>query len=400
MIRVLIADDEQIIRDGLVSSIDWEGLGMELCAAARNGREALQMAREQSPDLCLVDIMMPQLNGLAFVEKLREVRPDTVIIIITGYDEFEYAQRAIKLGTLDYLLKPINEKELNDSLVRAAELIRRRQRENFSIDGMKENLQLLYPQALKLLIRTCLDGEGDPERREAFERTYGTELGTRLELLMFPRADLILSKRDGIYYTEAGLIDRILAVCGEYGKDCGDLLYADVDPDAVLVVLRAEEGAQEGERLRRKLSEETGCELVCCSGTAEGGPESLGELRAALRDRIRENERYSPVVRRVKDYIDAHFTDSSLSLHRIAGEFRLSEGHISRNFKSEMKLSYTKYIEKKRMELAARMLLDDSRIVEVAEKVGYTSQHYFCTAFKKNMGCAPSDYKKRVRHEE
>lgn len=123
MIKVLIADDEKIIREGLVESIDWDGLGLTLVGTARNGEDALEIAEVELPDICLVDIMMPVVNGLEFIDRITKIKRDIVCIIITGYDEFSYAQRAIKLNTFDYLLKPVDENELTSILRNAIEKI-------------------------------------------------------------------------------------------------------------------------------------------------------------------------------------------------------------------------------------------------------------------------------------
>lgn len=143
-LKVIIADDEAIFREYLRTAVDWESLGLLICCEARNGMEALEMAKNHMPDIALVDINMPFMDGLTLSEKLKEVSPETAIVLITGYNEFEYARRAIKLGVADYILKPFEKEELIDILKKIKCLIHRSHEEKTTIEKtrvlMKENL--------------------------------------------------------------------------------------------------------------------------------------------------------------------------------------------------------------------------------------------------------------------
>lgn len=105
---VYIADDEHLICEGLAESIPWGAIDMQVVGTAENGRDALNGIREKKPDIVLTDIRMPYMDGLELIEKIKVVRPDCRILIITGHAEFEYAQTAIKLGVEDFILKPID----------------------------------------------------------------------------------------------------------------------------------------------------------------------------------------------------------------------------------------------------------------------------------------------------
>ena len=107
MLRVLVADDEFDARDNMIAMIQWEENGMTVVAAEDNGLSAYEAILDLQPDIVLIDIQMRGMNGLDVIEKVRAVDgPQPVFIIISGYDDFAYAQRAIGLRVLDYLLKP------------------------------------------------------------------------------------------------------------------------------------------------------------------------------------------------------------------------------------------------------------------------------------------------------
>jgi two-component system response regulator YesN len=105
MIRVLIADDEMLVRIGLKTIIPWEGNGFELIGEAANGREALNILKRQPCDIVLTDIRMPEMDGLELIEEIHRLSPRTKCLILSNHDEFEYVQRALRLGAADYLLK-------------------------------------------------------------------------------------------------------------------------------------------------------------------------------------------------------------------------------------------------------------------------------------------------------
>ncbi|MDI3410155.1 response regulator [Bacillus sonorensis] len=114
--RVLIADDEPWIREGIRDAVSWERYYMEVSAEAENGEEAFELALQHSIDLLIVDLNMPIVNGLNLMKKLRQALPRCRFVIVTGYDQFSYAQEAIRLQVDDYLLKPVEPGQLDKVL--------------------------------------------------------------------------------------------------------------------------------------------------------------------------------------------------------------------------------------------------------------------------------------------
>ncbi len=116
MLRVFLAEDEYVIREGIKKNIDWEAVGCEFCGEAADGETALEKVTELKPDLIISDIRMPFMDGLEFCSKAKELFPDIHIILLTGYEEFEYARKAIDIGVVRYLTKPISREELSKIL--------------------------------------------------------------------------------------------------------------------------------------------------------------------------------------------------------------------------------------------------------------------------------------------
>lgn len=124
MIRVLIVDDEYIMRQGLKYMIHWEQEGYEIVGEATNGNEALRLTEELKPHIIISDIVMSVMDGVAFTEMVHKIYPDISIIILSGYDNFEYVKKTLMNGAMDYILKPtLNEEELLKVLDKAAQKI-------------------------------------------------------------------------------------------------------------------------------------------------------------------------------------------------------------------------------------------------------------------------------------
>ena len=105
MYRALIVDDEDIIKIGLKTIIDWEQLGFEIVGTAEDGLEAIKMVEELSPDLIITDIIMPRMDGIELMEELKKRGFAGKIIVLSNYGEVDYVKRAMKLGAEDYILK-------------------------------------------------------------------------------------------------------------------------------------------------------------------------------------------------------------------------------------------------------------------------------------------------------
>jgi len=135
MFRAIIADDEETIRNGLKKLIESYELDLVVVGTAQDGEEAMQLIETYQPELILMDINMPFMNGLEVIEKARELDPNSKIIIISGYDQFEYAQKALELGVFSYLLKPIQYRDFKNIIEKALNSYRERM---WEINKLKE----------------------------------------------------------------------------------------------------------------------------------------------------------------------------------------------------------------------------------------------------------------------
>lgn len=129
MLKVFLAEDEFIIREGIKNNIDWQAYGYEFCGEASDGELAFPLIQKTRPDILITDIKMPFVDGLALSRLVKKELPETEIIILSGYEEFDYAKEAIQIGVARYLLKPINGETLLQEIDSVAEIILGKQKE-------------------------------------------------------------------------------------------------------------------------------------------------------------------------------------------------------------------------------------------------------------------------------
>lgn len=121
MYKVLLVDDETIVLDGLKRRIHWESLNLEIVGTATDGLDAIRKIEQLKPDIVITDIIMPIMDGIKLIETIRELELPVKIIILSGHDEFSYAQKAIRLGAIEYQLKPVSSEEIESSLKKTIE---------------------------------------------------------------------------------------------------------------------------------------------------------------------------------------------------------------------------------------------------------------------------------------
>lgn len=155
MYKVLIADDEDIIRRGLAGMVSQHDQ-LEVVAQAEYGEVALEEANRTEPDIMLVDINMPFLNGLDFIHEAKALLPDAEIIIVTGYDDFAFVQKAIQLGVSDYVLKPIMEEPFFEVLDKTIARLDSRNHSRKYLEWLTRQIETNRPAMINDFFRSWL----------------------------------------------------------------------------------------------------------------------------------------------------------------------------------------------------------------------------------------------------
>lgn len=142
---IILVDDEEEVRKSIIKKIEWQAAGFRVVGDAENGEDAMEKIEVLEPDVVLTDIRMPYMDGLALAEKVRQRYPSMKVVIFSGYDDFEYAQRAIKLNVTEYILKPVNVEELTSILKRIKASLDREIEEKRNLSRLRENYRKSLP---------------------------------------------------------------------------------------------------------------------------------------------------------------------------------------------------------------------------------------------------------------
>lgn len=392
--KVLIADDESIIREGIRSSLNWQQLGLEVVAEAEDGEEALELARKHSVHILLVDLNMPIMNGMTLIKHMREELPDCKIIIITGHDEFTYAQAAIRMDVDDYILKPVNPAQLADVLTKIT-------KQMASSLEKEEHLQMASKQIERnfslLRERFCLEwmdgGLSEVEIREqlAFLKMPDQAPST-LGVIQWSgnsRGKELLSERDRQLYLFAieNIVEELLSpyTLVKFRDHLGMLVVLVWEPVSADYIGKIDAAVQTYLKISIASQFLTGIE----------GVTGVSNVYQQARTSLYKEVHLSPFVRLAKDSIAQRYSDPEITLEMIANEMKVSPVYLGRIFKQELGIPFVNMLTHTRIKHAIHYLTTtDMTIIEISEKVGYDSQHYFSTAFKKVVGIAPIQYRK------
>lgn len=156
--RIILVDDEEEVRKGIIRKIDWEALGFQVVGDAENGQDALEKIEQLEPDVVMTDIRMPYMDGLTLTSWIRQKYPSVKVLIFSGFDDFEYAQQAIKLNVTEYILKPVNVEELTRILNKVRENLDQEIEQRRDVDLLRESYLSSLPILRELFLNDMVRG--------------------------------------------------------------------------------------------------------------------------------------------------------------------------------------------------------------------------------------------------
>lgn len=396
--KVIVADDEAIIREGIKASIPWHDIQLEVVAEAEDGEEALELALEHEADIMLVDLSMPIMNGLTLIRQLREKLPKCLISIITGHDEFSYAQEAIKLNVHDYILKPINPELLSEMLRKMVTKLEQHEVQSSLMDQASKQIDKNIDALRERFCQEWVKGDIEQD-----------EIVVQLQFLRMPivaptAIGIVRWQDQATIRSMHGERDRqlILYAIENIVKEClaEQCLHLFRDEKQDIIVMLAEatfewKEQQIIESMKRYLNVDIRWYDYENNNSYIGVHHAYMEAKQHLNREIK----LTPLIKQAKEHIDERYWDGTLSLDKIANHLNVTAVYLSRSFKQELGYSFIHYVTYIRMQKATHLLQDRRlSILEIAEKTGYDTQHYFSTAFKKMIGISPNQYRKGERH--
>lgn len=336
MYKLLLVDDEAIIREGIEKMIDWVRLGIRLTASCANAIAALDSMMDDMPDILVTDVRMPGMDGLELVERARRLHPQLRCIILSGYDEFDYARKALQFGVIEYLLKPCSQEEIESALNRACQDVERLRQRSTCLYGERRERIATLRQRMEALVHT--QGDASTLEKQVHELARTAEDASMLREALF---SLVTDTVGGAQ------ADWVVSLVQEalHGDDALEMLTV-----RALIRLRGESG---------------------------------GYQRS--------------FVQQMVDYVGEHYMDEALSLQFMADNVvYMNADYIGREFARSMGQKFSSFLMEVRMEHAKGLMLSsvDMHSYEIAERVGLgNNPHYFSQLFRKYTGMTPRDFR-------
>lgn len=359
MYRVVIADDEHLIRSSLKKRVD-EHDHLVTAAAFSNGSKCLEWLEQHYADICITDVRMPVMDGLELSRQISEKYPWMVTIVMSSYDDFVYVQECLRIGTIDYILKPIEQEVLYGVLAKATRKLQHDRKEKASI-VLLSKLPYFRDQLDQWVMRVQ------------------TMQQSEMQLLIVDTLEMFESwDKDAWYFLDA------------LAQLWIDLVWNELSRSGIpLEAFQLSYSEPKLEWLMEKLEHQSS-RLLAIGWLEQSATMMLKAIQ--LKDKG-----HSYVIEKVKLYLEQHFADK-INLQEVADTFAVSRTYLSFLFKQETGVTIWNYLKKVRMEKAKDLLLDTPyKCYEVAQSVGYEDSIHFSKLFKGYYGLNPMEYKKRVR---
>lgn len=174
--RIMLVDDEEEVRKAMIRQMDWEHLGFKVVGDAENGEDALEKLEQLEPEVLMTDICMPYMDGLTLITRIREKYPSIKIVIFSGYDDFEYAQQAIKLNVTEYILKPVNSQELGEILSKIKTSLDQEIEQRRNLDSLRQSYLGSLPILRELFLNDLVRRTTDVDSVVPKLREYGIDI--------------------------------------------------------------------------------------------------------------------------------------------------------------------------------------------------------------------------------
>ena len=391
-LKVFLAEDEFVMREGIRRSIDWEAHGYEFCGDARDGEEALTRIRELMPDILITDIRMPFMDGLELSRLVKKEFPDTEILLLTGYEEFDFAVRAIRIGVSQYLTKPINGDQLLSAVDTVAAEIRKRQEKkrqkaaNELLNSFEEVSQAFAHQFISEVNQLMSVEKTQPLKEKPREKFDMDQVDPK----QFDRKIIQEFLRNGSRDQVQTFVQEFFE---ELGKDVTDSnifrQYILMDAYFCVVDFLDGIGVDKGEIEPLDTTSDIMMKRDSCISYLTRIIGRAVDLRELF-----FSDRNKDTVKKVLEYIEQNYADEELSLNSLASYVGFSPNHLSMIFGQVMGVTFSKYLTDLRMNKAKELLrTTDKRSSDISMEVGYKDPHYFSFLFKKTQGMTPTQYR-------
>lgn len=422
--KIILVDDESIVLQGISTVIKRLDRDWSIVAECNSGEDALPVIEKLCPDVVITDIRMYNISGIELAEKIRNINQDILVILLTGYSEFDYAQKAIKLNIFDYLLKPTRYNDIIESLTRAETHLReRREKQNFQNDLIKklgENKTALREKFLRDVMNGLL-----PVSVDVLQKCSEYEIDFKTFMVLNVNYES-QNKNFGSNYEDVVLMDFIVKnIFSEIINEAGHYILLTESIQNFTVISENNFLKDSWQDYVRDLSlravnmlwEKFEVKIHIGASEVKTEIEELfdcyNQASYALDKAVNNNEPvlyfqdlkydvnqnvYSKSIAEAIEYIDKNYQED-ISLKEVAEAVYLNVWYLSDLFSREVGMTFSQYIRDKRIARSKELLKDKSlKLYEVAYQVGIKEQGYFSSLFKKVTGVTPKSYRDQLEN--
>ena len=433
MLKIFLVEDESIMREGLRDNMPWSQFGYEFVGEAADGETALPLIRKTRPDVLLTDIKMPFMDGLALSRIVAKEFPNMKIIILSGYDDFDYARQAIQIGVEQYILKPVTRETLKKVLSEVKEKIEKEKK--IHLEKIRSEMREYELMSRRYFFEKVFSGRLSVQEIYMEMEKLSLHLdGPCFALIMVgvqkknktasDSQKFIRCQDEVMHYflrfPEYMVFDWNMDTCGILIKGEADVMeaysqralqnitriYSQIEDEYEWYAAKSEPVARLS--LLPECYEEVNHQLSL-RYLAWRNPEEVSagadtDDMVQAGDDIWEGEllgddKTNAMLKKVLDYIEDRYTDETFSLNDAAKAANVSPNYFSAVFSQEMEMTFVEYVTKKRMDKAKKLLRQGKMsTADVATQVGYKDSHYFSFVFKKTQGCTPREYRNESKN--
>jgi len=404
---------------------------------AHSGAEALDYLRVEEIDLLITDIQMGEISGIDMMYHAKMIHPNIQTIVISAHDKFQYAQQAIRLGARDYIVKPINNQQLLDSVRNVLlKMDKPQPQDKPYMSRLKENFSMVEPeQELSASVNGYLRRERKLLPDRLITRLSGPFFAV-MKVKLGLSSDRLRERNASVEDVELFRYAALNIVQETLDEELDHLAVYSPDDELTIIIQWSEQAYSQGrgnkidylELIGRSLHSSIGryLNIDCSIGISQilRGIEYLPDLHEQAVKAIHWNRVHydnyvfyygdlnwsiyeadptaeeiyaqnNSIVEKVKEFLAANYHQKGLTLHEVAQKNHVSPNYLSYLFKKFTGYNLWEYVIKLRMEESKRLILTtDLRRYEIADRVGYESPEHFSKIFKKYYGLSPSDLKK------
>lgn len=352
--KIMIVDDEKLLRNGFKNMTDWSAKGINIIGEAMNGEDALEKLKTLSPDVVITDIKMPIMDGVTLTKKIKELYPNILILVLSSHDDYDYVRDSMKNGASDYLLKAsIDIDELCDTLKRITEDSQKSplyNSKNINSESVKLNFSID-----KSKIRNYLE----LQQYDLLKEYVATILKLSSPIPIIYMQDIL---RELFFF-----IEYSLDTLGFIDKNLKERKY-------------------------------TNSAIVNSIGTLQ---EAITWFNSTVDEIIKfsvnHNKKHTKIINQINTYIEENFS-SSISLSNIADKFFINKNYLCDIYKAETNSTINDYITTLRIEKSKELIRDTNlTLTQISYEIGYQNTSYFNRVFRKKTGISPSEYMKLYR---